>query len=304
MLGKMLLRLVLDDLDTDEVSDEYADRRKLFDCLDQAAAMFVRETGLLRATKEITTVADSQSYVLPPDFINLYVRDSMGNFYIRYTDADENDNHPCLTSYDLIFRANNTESEETPCRFAVMDQAAKSSVITGTASSAGAQADDGSCVLTDSTKAFTGANLVYPRDVIHNTTDGSYGYVLEVTDDTHLEVALFEGTDNDFTSSDAYVIQPGSQYQLILDYPSATAGHTITVPYVCMPSPVYHDTGWWRFNPRHCRAIVSGAATLFKMPKREFSEAAQIGGLFAQEITRSRQERAVQILSRKNRNRR
>ena len=38
MLGKNLLRLVLDDLDTDATSDEYADRRKLFDCLDNAAA--------------------------------------------------------------------------------------------------------------------------------------------------------------------------------------------------------------------------------------------------------------------------
>ena len=52
------------------------------------------------------------------------------------------------------------------------------------------------------------------------------------------------------------------------------------VPYVCMPSPVFSDYGFWRIDPEDCRAIAEGAAGLFKTKKREFTEASQLGGLF------------------------
>jgi len=90
MLGKNLLQLFLDALDTDELSDEYADRRKAFECLDRAASIFARETGVLTASVDIATAADTQAYDLPPDFINLYMRNRRGHHFIRITDADGN----------------------------------------------------------------------------------------------------------------------------------------------------------------------------------------------------------------------
>lgn len=297
MIGKLMLKQFMDALDVDDLSDEYASRRKLFEALDRAACLFARETGVLHATTDITTAADTQAYDLPPDFVRLYMRDRRGRLYLRHTNGDGADFYPYQSDYASIYRENNTDSSDHPCRFAVIDKPDRDTAVIGTATADGDKADDGSCVLTDSTKAFTSTDRVHARDVIINQDDDSVGYVLEVTDATHLVVALFGGSADAFTEDDEYFIQPASEYQLFLDAPYATAGHTLSIPYVCLPAPVYHDTGWWRFNARHCRGIIDGAATLFKTPKKEYAEAAAMGGLFQQEVMRCREELASAILS-------
>jgi len=295
MDGKKLTKLVLDALDEQSVSDNFADQRRIYENLDWAAEIFCWETGLLRTSIDITTVADQQAYDLPPDFIKLYMKNNRGKFFLKYTYDTDKVCWVYMVSYEKLFKANYTDPKNTPNFFSIIEKEDKESLITGTATADGA-ATGGECTLTDSTKKFLSDDKVYPRDIIHNTGDGSDGYVLSVTDDTHLKVALFDGTDNDFTNGDAYVIQPAAERQLVLDAPSENAGHTITIPYICTPSPVFSDYGFWRFRPRTCRAIAWGAASLFKVPKRQFKESKELGGHFAAEVQRVRQVQAQRIL--------
>lgn len=288
MDGKKLTKLFLDYVDEESVSDLYAGSREIYEYLDQACGMFCHECGILHAEIVITTVASQQKYDLPPDYIRPYIQDRRQRFVGKYYDGD-NYSWPQLTSYEKIYRANLTDEKTRPGRFAIIDKMTKEDLIQGTVDSDGA-VSGGQCTLHDASMLFLTTDRVYPRDIIHNTTDGSDGYVLSVTDATHLVVALFDGTDNDWTSGDSYIIQPAAEQQVVLDAPSENSGHTITLPYVCMPSPVFSDYGFWRIPPRVCRAIAAGAAAIFQLPKREFKESAQIGGLFASEIKRMRND--------------
>lgn len=294
MDGKKLTRLFLDAVGEEEALDQYADHRRIYESLDWSAALFIRETGVLHTSVEITTVVDQQEYDIPPDYIRTYMKNRKGRYFAKYYDGS-NYFWPVLTSHEKIYKSNYTDSRENPNRFAIVDKADKSELITSTATAAGAAAN-GECTLTDTTKDFTDTDLVYPRDIIHNSTDGSDGYVLEVLSATQLKVALFDGTDNDITLGDSYRIQPAAQYALVLEAPSSTAGHVLTLPYVCMPSPVFSELMWWRLNPRSCRAIAWGAAAMFKQPERQYQDAAQLGGTFAAEVSRMKHEIAKQRL--------
>ena len=298
MDGKKLTVLVLDALDEDAVSELYGKQRLIYEDLDQAAAIFARETGVLHAEHIITTVLGQQEYDLPPDYIRPYLQTSRGRFFAKYYDGS-NYTWPLLSTYEKIFKSNLIESKEWPGRFAIHDKLTKEDLIQGSADADGAAAG-GECTLRDDSMLFLTTNRVYPRDTIHNTSDGSDGYVLSVTDPTHLKTALFGGTVNAWTNGDNYIIQPAAERQVILDAPSETTGHAMTMPYVCMPSPVFSDYGFWRINPRSCRAIAAGAAALFKIPKREFTESGQIGGLFAAEIIRVKREIAQERLQQGN----
>jgi hypothetical protein len=294
MDGAKLTRLFLDAVGEEEALDQYADSRRIYEYLDWAAALFIRETGILHTSVTITTVADQQDYDLPPDYIRTYMKNRGGRYVAKYYDGS-NYFWPVLTSHEKIYKANYTDSRTTPNRFAITDKADKEDMIEGAVTADGAAAG-GECTLTDTTKAFTTTNKVYARDIVYNVTDGSDGYVLEVTSATELKVALFSGTANEWTSGDTYRIQPGSEYRLILEAPSESAGHTLELPYICMPSPVFSQYGWWRINPRSCRAIAWGGAAMFKQPEREFQDAAQLGGTFGAEVSRVKYEVAKQRL--------
>jgi hypothetical protein len=188
-----------------------------------------------------------------------------------------------LDSYDRLYLDNYIDNQDFPSYFALIDTATQPTLITGTATAAGT-ATNGRCILADNTKHFLTTNLVYPRDIIYNSTDQSLGIVLAVIDDTHLYCALFAGTDNDWTDADAYTIQPSSKKTLVLAMPALTAGYTIDVVYVCMPAPVYWDFAAWNFPDRTCQAIASGGASLFKIGKTEYKESQSLGALFDSEV--------------------
>ncbi len=296
MDGIHLTQEVLDCIDTDAVSILYANQRRIYECLDQAAAMYCRETKILHGSVDIATVAGQQVYDLPPDFIELYLKDRRERYCLKYSHGTDV-SWPVSDTYENIVLANLTDSQDWPNRFAIIDKPASSALITGTATAPGALAG-GQCVLSDGTKLFLTTNKVYPRDIIHNTAGASNGYVLSVSEATQLVTALFgsAGAAGDWTLSDAYVIQPAAVKSLILDAPSANDGDTITVHYICMPNPVYSDYGFWRFPSRVCKAIAYGAASIFKTGKKEYSDAGQIGGFFASEIKLTRSEIARQAL--------
>jgi hypothetical protein len=209
---------------------------------------------------------------------------------VKYYDGS-NYSWPLQTSFDRIFRGNLTDNQDYPSRFAIIDKLTQPALITGTTSAAGAKTA-GQCILTDAAKLFLTTNLVYQRDVVHNTTDGSDGLVLSVTDATHLVTALFEGKKNAFGNGDSYVIQRATAKQLYLDAPSETSGHTITVPYVCMPDPVYSDYGFWRLPAAFCHGIACEAAFLFQNREGDYISADRHHILFTQEVRRMRSEQA------------
>lgn len=301
MDGSKLKAIVLDFLDEAGVNDNYAGVREVYENLDWAAAIFVRETGALHDVHEITTEADVQNYPLPPSFLGLYVRDAWDRFIVKYTDGDST-RWPVVVAWEEIWRRNATDSRR-PSQVAIRETPDAEDEETGTATAAGAAAG-GECVLTDTTKDFTDTNKVYARSVVHNTDDGSTGYVLAVASETTIRTALFGGTANEWNSGDAYAIEPVNPFQLVLDAPAEDDGHTIEVPFLTMPAPVYSDYGVWRLPLRSCRAICAGAASLFQIPKKEYADSSQIGGPFAAEINRIRRERGRLALRQGRRRRR
>ena len=273
------------------IADE--DKKFFYDCLDAAALDFVRQTRILTAIATITTVEDRQVYNLPANYIEPYLKDRNRRFVAKYYDGTYY-SWPYLTSFEHLYRANYTDSKDIPARFAVRDKPTGESSVTGTATSAGT-VTAGRCILTDTEAAFETTAEV--RDIIHNTTDGSDGVVLSITDDTHLVCALFGGTNNAWTSSDAYVITPAANYQVYLDAPSATADQTLYVPYLCMPSPVYSDYDTWRFPPMSCRAICYEAGWLFNADYEEGLERFEnLHNLYLEEIVRVNRETALKRL--------
>ena len=260
MDGKDLLRRLRQLLNEDSDSG-WLDEQSSYDFLYDAAVEYVDRTACLRTSQSITTVADDEAYDLKPDFLKLYLRNKSGDFYIKINDGS-NDYFSTFKDYEDIYYQNNTTSIAIPSHFTIID-ASIPSQVTGTATSSGA-ASNGECTLTDSAADFSD---VEAGAVVNNTTDGSNGIVLSKTSTTALVTALYGGTDNDWDSSDAYVIQPQGRYQIILDPPPSTANYTIYVPYVQRPAPVYSDFGAYRFaNPS---LLVKYAFWLYKYRDRE-----------------------------------
>lgn len=257
MDGKDLLRRLRILMDEDADSG-WLDDRSTYDFLYEGAKQIVDRTGCLRTTQSITTVAETSSYNLNPDFMRLYVKNSSGKFYIILNDGSNN-HFLTWKDYEDVVYDNNTDSVSIPSNFSIIDKS-KQTRISSSATSAGASSG-GECTLTDSTAPFADVNA---GAVVHNTTDGSDGVVLSKTSSSAVVTALFGGTNNDWTSGDSYVIQPQGRYQLIIDPPPSTAGYTITVHYIQKPDPVYSDYGIYRFSDNYKEALVKYAFWLYK----------------------------------------
>lgn len=294
MNGRMLTQEFLDAIDTRELSDDYASQRKVYECLDMAAGIFCRETRHLTTSVTVPTVPGQQVYDLPPDFIDLYMQSLPGRYYIRYT-AQEQVSWPVKVDYEVIYQNNRTEAEAWPNCFAITSPRNAANLLKGTVSDA-CPVQDGRCILTDANRDFLNAHRVYPRDMVHNTTTGSMGIVLDVIERSQVATAIFGGSSQGFAPGDGYAIQAAAREQLWLPAPSLSTGHEIHIPYVCLPLPVFWDFGVWPFSARVCRAIAHGAAALFKTPKTEYREAQQLGAVFAEELKRYKVELGAQKL--------
>lgn len=273
-----------------------SDLLRFYDCLDRAAAEFCRQTGYLHGSVDLTTVEAQQAYELPADFIRLYMKStSKRRLIVKYYDASNDEyTFPVASSYEKIFEDNDTDEKDVPDCFCIKDIETKPSVLSGAVTSSGV-ASLGESVLTDSGASFQ--STAEARDSVHNITDGSIGRVLGVTDDNNLRTALFNGTNNEWTSGDTYKIVPGKRYELLLDAPSDVDGDTITVPYVTMPDPVFSDLGFWRFPPRACIGIAFEAAFLFKADYDfDMKRDGHLRELFNEEVQYAKNEIAQAIL--------
>lgn len=198
------------------------------------------------------------------DYTRLYLRDSSGNYFVKYNDGT-NDRFITFKPYESIIHDNLTTAVTIPQRFTVLDKASLYSRLSGTATATSA-ISAGESTLTDSAGDFSNVSA---GDSIHNTTDGSDGIVLSKTSSTALITALFGGTLNQWTSGNAYVIQPQGRYQLILEPPPSTAGHTVTVEYIQRPDPVFSSYGTYRFGLQFMEPLIEYAAFKYKYRDRE-----------------------------------
>lgn len=248
----------LEQLLNEESGSSWLDSRTTYDYLYEAAISLVDRTGCLKSTQSITTVAETAEYNLSADFLRLYLRNNNEELVIKYNNGSDDYFLPWKDYEDIIY-GNETTSTPLPGYFSIID-AALPSQVTGTTTSNGA-ATGGLSTLTDTGGDFSD---VEAGDIVNNTTDGSSGVVISKTSSTVLSTALFGGTGNDWTSSDAYVIQPQARYKLILEAPPSTSGHTVTVYYIQRPAPVYHSYGVYRFSSQHSNALIKYAAWLYK----------------------------------------
>lgn len=256
--GKSLLRS-LRELMNESSTSGFMDDRTSYEYLWYAAIEFTNRTHCLRNTQSITTVADQAGYTLNANFLKLYLKDSYGKFYLKYNDGS-NDEFILFKEYEDIIYENNTTSVSIPTNFTIIDDSTKDTQISSTTTSAGA-ASGGQCTLTDTGSDFSDVSA---GDIVHNTTDGSDGVVLSKTSTTALVTALFDGTNNDWTLGDAYMIQPQARLKLQFDPPPSTASHTATVYYIERPAPVFSSYGIYRIQPQYSQALVSYAMFLYK----------------------------------------
>jgi len=264
MDGKTLLYALRQLLEEDSGSG-YIDNLTSYNFLNEAAVRLQQISGYLKSEDSITTAADTYQYDLNADYMGLYLKNSSKNYFIDYNDGSSTTFVTWVPYEKIILADSFSDSSSVPGRFSVKDSPSLASQVTGTATSAGA-ATGGKSTLTDTAADFSD---VEAGDWVHNTTDGSDGIIVSKTSSTVLTTALFNGTNDDWSSSDAYVIQPQGRLRLIVDPPSSTASHTITVYYLQRPAPVYTDYDVFRFPREYTPALVKYAAWLYKYRDRE-----------------------------------
>lgn len=263
----------LKNLINESADSSFLDSKTTYDLLNEAAIELVSRTNCLKAQQSITTVASQQAYSINADYLKLYIKNNDGNLYVKYNNATPSpggDTFLTWRDYEQIIYSNQIQTVPIPNRFSIIDNPTLSTRLSGTATATGSLVG-GESVLTDSGANFS---TVSPGDVVHNTTDSSDelssdGIVLSVQSNTQLLVAMFNGTNNFFTTGDAYIIQPQGTYQLILDPPPNTSGHTATFYYIQKPLPVYSDYGIFRFPSHYNNAAVKYAAFLYKYRDRQ-----------------------------------
>jgi len=275
--GKEMLERLEQILGEDE-NATWMDDKTSFYFLWEGAKRYVAKTNCLTSYQDITTVLDTANYVLDAKYMKLYLTDNSNRYYARYLEATSG-NYTFLTwkDYEDVIRANlvaSTDTAEVPTHFSIRDEQSLSTQVTGAATSDGA-ATGGECTLTHAggTPATFETSKVSAGDTIHNTTDGSDGIVLSVTSETALVCALFGGTGNDWTSSDAYVIQPQGRSEFILHPTPDDSSDTVRVWYIERPEPVFSDYGMYRIPQQGIEAIIDYAAGKYKYRDKNIQEA-------------------------------
>lgn len=260
-------------------SSDFLDSKSIYSVLNEGATRVTEKTGCLHAEQSITTVASQIAYNLKADYLGLRLKDSRGNWFIRYNDGTTDYDLP-FKRYDDVEADNNTTSVLIPSRFTINEKLTLFGRITGTTTSAGAlDSNTNESTLTNTSATFITSG-VQPGDVVHDTTNTYDGYVIEVSSETALITAMFSVADTGSVSkgwgnSTTYTIQPQPRKTLILDPPPSTAGHTITVFMRVKPEPVYSDFRMFRFSKNYNMAAIFYALSMYKYRDQKFKEAAE-----------------------------
>ena len=274
MDGKRLRRQLRHMLN-EESGSNYLDSFTSYDLLNQAAMRLNERITHLVDSEDLTTVADQSFYDLRPDFMRLVDADHLGRDAIRWNDGSAFHRIP---RNDFEHEWHNREYSETsiavPDSFSITPEDSPEDLETGNSTTSAGAAVAGKCNLIDSTATFSTTDSIFPGDTVHNTTDGSMGVIISITSDTTLTTALFDGTDNDWSSSDNYIIQPQARYKLRLNPPTSASGDTITYRYLRRPQPVYSDYDHFNFPLQFQDALVYYAVGLYKMRSQMIGEAA------------------------------
>jgi hypothetical protein len=268
MDGKTLTDQLRQLLEEDS-SSTWIDLRTSYDFLYEAVCEFVKETNALTATQTITAAAETSDYTLNADYSFLYLVDDSNRLFVRYT-VDTTDYFIPFRDYDAMSYEHSTTSVAVPSSFSIRDKRGVTTNITGTVTSATDDAN-GESALTDTGAAFL--TTVNVGDTVHNTVDGSSGIVVSITSNSVCQVALFGGTDNEWDTSDTYVIIPQGRKEIVFSPPFSTTTGTVTVEYVQKPIPVYSLYKSYRLSPAYAPAIVKYATWLYKYRDREPSYA-------------------------------
>ena len=243
----------------------FIDDKFTYDCLFEAATQFADLTGIIKKHTTLTTVDGQSEYNLPADFNRLYMRDSTKRLFVRLYDTSAY-YWIYYKPYEDIILENQTDEQEVPNDFAIIQKDALVDNVTGTATSDGASTH-GLAVLADTAATFT--TYVTVGDTIYNTTDGSRGIVTKVTDANNITTALFGGTSNDWTSADVYGIIPKPRMQMVFNPTPSTSGYSIEVWYIAKPEPVYSDYSQYNIDNAYRSALAKYAAWLYKYRDRE-----------------------------------
>ena len=263
MDGKTLLYQLRQCLQEGSTST-FLDDRISYDYLYEAASEFVRLTGSLTSTQAITTVSSTSAYNLNADFFYALNKDDTNDMYVKYNDGTSDTFIP-FREYSATIYSNNTTAQDIPNSWTIQDLRTNITNISSTCTT-GASLSLGEAVLVDSTAPFANVSV---GDIIHNISDASDGIVTAKTSTSSISTALFGGTKNYWTTSDAYVIVPQGRKQIVVDPLSKTAGHTITIEYIQKPAPVYTPYKMYRFDNTYMPAIVKYAAWMYKYRDRE-----------------------------------
>jgi len=242
----------------------------------------VRRTLSLRNEQAISTVANQAGYTLNADFMEMYLRNTDNDLYLKYNDGTT-DHFITFRDYEDIIYENDTSSTVIPDHFSIIDDPTNDARISSTTTSAGASSG-GEAILTDSTADFSN---VSPGDIVHNTTDGSDGLVLSKTSTIALVTALFDGTDNDWSNGDSYVIQPQARLKIVLDPAPTTSSHTVTVFYIQRPNPVFSDYGIYRIQSQYLNALVFYALAHYSYRDDEITDSTRLMSFFDREVRRA-----------------
>jgi hypothetical protein len=258
--------------------------RLTYDFLNEGARDWVIQTECLTAEATLTTVASTADYVLPADYLGLYMKHD-GKYFVKYYDGT-NYTFIDFREYASIYWENDTTAVDIPNYFTIRDYGSIYAQVTGSANADGA-ATGGRCQLSVAASTFTNVSA---GDIIHNTTDGSTGVVLSKTSTTAIYVALFGGTGNDITSADAFVIQPRGRLMVTLNPPPETATQYVYVPYLQAPDPVYHDYGVFRINFDYTEALANYAAWKYKYKDKAADYGDKFFQVYMNEISKYRRQ--------------
>lgn len=263
MDGQTLLREVRQLLNEPSGSS-FLNDRMTYDFLYEAAVLTTIRTQAFRSEQSITTIASNRNYGLNPDFIALYLMDDSNKRFIKYT-ASSTDHFLYERSYDNIILQNNTTPVTIPYGFTIKDKSVQTQ-ISSTATSTAATTN-GECTLNDTTQTFSSTCAV--GDIVSNITDGSTGIVLEVVSNIAIKVSLFDGTNNDWTVGDSYIINPQGRFEVVFDPPPTNSGDIITIYYIQRPNPVYASYRRYNFPIDYKAALVHYAAWKYKYVDQE-----------------------------------